>query len=83
MLTNEMEIADKEKEFVPGSNEEADEDDLSDVEEGETKCAKLRKRKIWSGLSDQEFSEKEIFLESNSDQDSEEEVLSWFSFSWS
>jgi hypothetical protein len=42
MLTNEMEIADKEKESVSGSNEEADEDDLSDVEEGETKCAKLR-----------------------------------------
>jgi hypothetical protein len=51
------------------------------VEEGETKCAKLRKRKIWYGLSDQEFSEEEIFLESISDQNSE--VLSWFSFSWS
>jgi hypothetical protein len=65
MLTNEMEIADKEKESVSGSNEEADEDDLSDVEEGGTKCAKLRKRKIGSGLSDLEFLEEEIFLESN------------------
>jgi hypothetical protein len=65
--------ADKEKEPVSGSKEEADEDELSDEEEEETKRAKLRRRKIGSGSSDQEFSEEEIFLESNSEQDSEEE----------
>ncbi len=65
--------ADKEKESVSGSKEEADEDELSDEEEEETKRAKLRRRKIGSGSSDQEFSEEEIFLESNSERDSEEE----------
>ena len=59
-----------------GTKEEVDEDELSDEEEEETKRAKLRRRKIGSGSSDQEFSEEEIFLDSDSEQDSEEEVLS-------
>ncbi|EFX65429.1 hypothetical protein DAPPUDRAFT_264714 [Daphnia pulex] len=55
-----MEIADKEKESVSGSNEEADEDDLSDVEEGETKLFSKFKyqvglsrsiRKVWATLA--------------------------------
>lgn len=53
------------------------EDKSSDEEEDEeeTKRAKLRRRKIGSGSSDQEFSEEEIFLDTNSDVESEEEAV--------
>ncbi|KAI9564133.1 hypothetical protein GHT06_007871 [Daphnia sinensis] len=52
-------------------------DELSDEEEEESKRAKLRRRKVASGSSDQDFSEEELFLDSNSEQESEDdEVLS-------
>lgn len=54
------------------ASKEAD-NESSDEEEEETKRAKLRRRKVGSGSSDQEFSEEELFLDTNSEQESEDD----------
>lgn len=72
---NRSQQTNENKESVQKPNEEGD-DDSTDEEEQETKRAKLRRRKVGSGSSDQEFSEEEIFLETDSESESEDEVLS-------
>lgn len=56
-------------------NQKEDFDSSDEEEEEETKRAKLRRRKLGSGSSDQEFSEEEIYLDTNSEVESEEEAV--------
>jgi len=57
-------------------NRQSDVEVESDEEQEELKRARMRRRKIGSDSDDQEFSDEEFFLNSVSDDDSDEEVLS-------
>ena len=57
-------------------NAQSDVEVESDDEQEELKRARMRRRKIGSDSDDQDFSEEELFLNSASDDDSDEEVLS-------
>ena len=58
------------------SNRDCEDDELSDEDEDESRRAKLRRRKVTSGSSDQDFSEEELFMDTDSGDDSQDEAIS-------